>query len=189
MGKKSRNRFDIIDVENLYSQWHPAPIIFLKKINQECALDILEKTEITHLNNSEYKNILNFTNSPECENILSRVEKEKNKEKFFEILKDRDKLHPRVFDRGYSIQELYDLVENTDYDGDSIPGILEDLDGDGDPRNDDTDGDEAPNFLDPDDDNDGVLTKDEGGADGDPTNDFNDPNNPTLPDYLNPDIK
>ena len=25
---------------------------------------------------------------------------------------------------------------------DSIPGILEDLDGDGDPRNDDTDGDE-----------------------------------------------
>ena len=45
-----------------------------------------------------------------------------------------------------------------------------------------------PNFTDPDDDNDGVLTKDEGGADGDPTNDFNDPNNPTLPDYLNPDI-
>ncbi|MBT6378349.1 MAG: peptidylprolyl isomerase, partial [Flavobacterium sp.] len=35
---------------------------------------------------------------------------------------------------------------------------------------------------------DGVLTKDEGGADGDPTNDFNDPNNPTLPDYLNPDV-
>jgi len=85
--------------------------------------------------------------------------------------------------------ELYDLVENTDYDVDSIPGILEDLDGDGDPRNDDTDGDQAPNFLDPDDDNDGVLTKDEGGADGDPTNDFNDPNNPNLPDYLNPDIK
>ena len=39
-----------------------------------------------------------------------------------------------------------------------------------------------------DDDNDGVLTKDEGGADGDPINDFNDPNNPTLPDYLNPDV-
>ena len=85
--------------------------------------------------------------------------------------------------------ELYDLAENTDYDGDSIPGMLEDLDGDGDPRNDNTDGDNSPNFLDPDDDNDGVLTKDEGGADGDPTNDFNDPNNPTLPDYLNPDIK
>ena len=84
--------------------------------------------------------------------------------------------------------ELYDVVENTDHDLDSVSSILEDPDGDGDPRNDDTDGDGFPNFLDPDDDNDGVLTKDEGGADGDPTNDFNDPNNPTLPDYLNPDI-
>lgn len=84
--------------------------------------------------------------------------------------------------------ELYDIVENTDHDLDTVPSILEDPDGDGDPRNDDTDGDGFPNFSDPDDDNDGVLTKDEGGADGDPTNDFNDPNNPTLPDYLNPDI-
>ena len=84
--------------------------------------------------------------------------------------------------------ELYDVVENTDHDLDSVPSILEDPDGAGDPRNDDTDGDGFPNFLDPDDDNDGVATKDEGGADGDPTNDFNDPNNPTLPDYLNPDI-
>ena len=84
--------------------------------------------------------------------------------------------------------ELYDVIENTDHDLDSVPSILEDPDGDGDPRNDDTDGDGFPNFLDPDDDNDGVATKNEGGADGDPTNDFNDPNNPTLPDYLNPDI-
>jgi len=84
--------------------------------------------------------------------------------------------------------ELYDVIENTDHDLDSVPSILEDPDGDGDPRNDDTDGDGFPNFLDPDDDNDGVATKDEGGDDGDPTNDFNDPNNPTLPDYLNPDI-
>ncbi len=84
--------------------------------------------------------------------------------------------------------ELYDVIENTDHDIDSVPSILEDPDGDGDPRNDDTDGDGFPNFSDPDDDNDGVPTKDEGGADGDPTNDFNDPNNPTLPDYLNPDI-
>lgn len=115
MEEKNKNRFDIIDVENLYSQWHPDPIIFLKKIDQECSLDLLAKTETTYLNNSEYKNILNFTNSPECENILSRVEKETDKEKFFEILEERDKLHPRVFDRGYSIEELYDLVENGSY--------------------------------------------------------------------------
>jgi len=60
--------------------------------------------------------------------------------------------------------ELYDVVENTDHDLDSVPSILEDPDGDGDPRNDDTDGDGFPNFLDPDDDNDGVATKDEGGV-------------------------
>ena len=84
--------------------------------------------------------------------------------------------------------ELYDLAENTDHDNDAVPSILEDPDGDGDPRNDDTDGDTIPNYFDVDDDNDGVLTKDEGGDDGDPTNDFNDPNNPTLPDYLNPDV-
>lgn len=84
--------------------------------------------------------------------------------------------------------ELYDIVENTDHDNDSIPSILEDPDGDGDPRNDDTDDDNIPNYLDVDDDNDGVLTINEGGEDGDPTNDFSDPDNPTLPDYLNPNI-
>ena len=82
MEEKNKNRFDIIDVENLYSQWHPDPIIFLKKIDQECSLDLLAKTEITYLNNSEYKNILNFTNSPECEDILSRVEKKQIKKNF-----------------------------------------------------------------------------------------------------------
>jgi len=82
--------------------------------------------------------------------------------------------------------ELYDIVQDTDHDNDGVPSILEDPDGDGDPRNDDTDEDNIPNYLDFDDDGDGILTRDEGGVDGDPTNDFNDPNNPTLPDYLNP---
>lgn len=84
--------------------------------------------------------------------------------------------------------ELFDIVENTDHDNDSVPSILEDPDSDGDPRNDDTDNDNIPNYLDEDDDNDGVLTRNEGGEDGDPTNDFSDPDRPTLPDYLNPNI-
>ena len=115
MERISKDKFDLIDIENLYSQWHPDPIIFLKKIDPECALYVLKKTEITHLDNSEYRNILNFTNSPECENILSRVEKETNKEKLFEILEEREKLHPRVFDKGYTFEELYDLVEKGEY--------------------------------------------------------------------------
>ena len=36
---------------------------------------------------------------------------------------------------------------------------------------------------------DGLPTKDEdANGDGNPANDFSDPNNPTLADYLNPDI-
>lgn len=84
---------------------------------------------------------------------------------------------------------LWDFTKDTDHDLDGIPSIKEDLDGDGDPRNDDTDGDRIPNFIDIDDDNDRVPTKKEDrNKDGDPTNDFNDPKKPTLPDYLNPDI-
>ena len=86
--------------------------------------------------------------------------------------------------------DLYDFVKDTDHDNDGVPSIMEDPDNNGDPRNDDTDLDSVPNYFDADDDNDGVLTKNEdANNDGNPANDFSDPNNTTLPDYLNPDIK
>ncbi len=86
--------------------------------------------------------------------------------------------------------ELNDIVENTDSDLDGIANILEDLDGDGKPWNDDTDENGIANFADGDDDGDGVLTRNEDAdKDGDPRNDFNDPENPTLPDYLNPNVR
>lgn len=86
--------------------------------------------------------------------------------------------------------DLLDLVQDTDHDNDGVPSIEEDADGDGTVLNDDTDEDGFPNYFDVDDDGDGVFTKDEdANNDGDPRNDFSDPNNPTLPDYLNPDIK
>lgn len=85
--------------------------------------------------------------------------------------------------------ELLDIVENTDEDEDGVPSIMEDLDDDKDPRNDDTDGDGVPNYLDKDDDGDGVLTKDEDkNGDGNPANDFSGEDK-TIPDYLNPKIK
>ena len=86
--------------------------------------------------------------------------------------------------------DLYDIVKDTDHDNDGIASINEDVDGDDDPRNDDTDGDGIPNFFDLDDDADGVLTiNEDANGDGNPANDFNDPNNPTLADYLNPEIQ
>jgi outer membrane protein OmpA-like peptidoglycan-associated protein len=76
--------------------------------------------------------------------------------------------------------------EDPDDDGDGIPTALEDLDGDGDPTNDDSDGDGIPNYLDEDDDNDGVLTKFEDvDGDGDPTNDDTDGDG--IPNYLDAD--
>ena len=57
---------------------------------------------------------------------------------------------------------------DADDDGDGIPTIDEDVDGDGDPRNDDTDGDGAPNYLDVDADGDGLTDADESALGTDP---------------------
>lgn len=81
---------------------------------------------------------------------------------------------------------LLDLVEDTDHDNDGLKSILEDPDGDGDPRNDDTDNDGIPNYFDTDDDGDGILTKDEdANGNGDVTDDDTDGDG--TPDYLDPD--
>jgi hypothetical protein len=88
--------------------------------------------------------------------------------------------------------DLFDIVENTDHDNDGLASYLEieDVSVESNPLQVDTDGDRIPNFKDADDDNDGVPTiKEDANKDGDPRNDFSDPSNPTLPDYLNPKIK
>lgn len=85
--------------------------------------------------------------------------------------------------------DLLDLVKDTDHDNDGVASIIEDLDDNGSVFDDDTDNDGLPNYFDTDDDGDGILTKDEdANGDGDPTNDFSDPNS-DLPDYLNPNVK
>ncbi|MGC9399594.1 MAG: CARDB domain-containing protein [Anaerolineae bacterium] len=65
-----------------------------------------------------------------------------------------------------------------DDDGDGIPTVDEDVNGDGDPTNDDTDGDGIPNYLDPDDedgplgdpDGDGLTNEEEADWGTDPNN-------------------
>ena len=77
-------------------------------------------------------------------------------------------------------------VNDSDHDHDGILSILEDLDNDGNVKNDDTDEDTVPNYLDADDDGDGILTKNEdANGDGDPTNDDTDGDG--IPDYLDTD--
>jgi hypothetical protein len=58
-----------------------------------------------------------------------------------------------------SIQAEIDALDCGDDDGDGVPNVFEDFDGDGTLDDDDTDLDGIPNYLDNDDDGDGVLTQ------------------------------
>jgi FKBP-type peptidyl-prolyl cis-trans isomerase len=79
--------------------------------------------------------------------------------------------------------DLY-TYKTSDYDGDSVPTHLEDIDGDG-YFDDDTDNDGLPNFRDDDDDNDDILTREEYDANNDGVAD--DTDNDGTPDYLDKD--
>jgi hypothetical protein len=58
-----------------------------------------------------------------------------------------------------SIQAEIDALDCGDSDGDGVPNVFEDFDGNGVLDNDDTDLDGIPNYLDNDDDGDGVFTQ------------------------------
>lgn len=60
-----------------------------------------------------------------------------------------------------SIQTELNTLDCSDDDGDGVPNVFEDFNGDGNFENDDIDGDGIPNYLDNDDDGDGILTADE----------------------------
>ncbi len=87
--------------------------------------------------------------------------------------------------------DLLSFEPNTDFDGDGIPSIMEDLDGDGNLNNDNTDQDTEsiflPNHNDADDDADGTLTIDEINIDEFGNITFPDTDNDGTPDYLDKD--
>lgn len=84
----------------------------------------------------------------------------------------------------YTVQLLG--VNDSDHDQDGILSIDEDLDGDGNPQNDDTDGDGIPNYLEFDDDGDGTPTRNEYDEDEDGIPDDSDGDG--IPDYLDNDL-
>ena len=107
-------------------------------------------------------------------------------------------------DDGLSIADEFDgdsdgdgLINAIDFDddGDNVPTAreldTENADGDNNPLTNpkDTDADGIPDYLDTDDDGDGIPTINEDrNGDLDPLNDFNDLDDTTLVDYLNPNI-
>ena len=76
-------------------------------------------------------------------------------------------------------------TNTADHDADGILSINEDIDGDGNPYNDDTDADGITNMYDTDDDGDGILTVNEYDEDNDGTPD--DADNDGIPSYLDAD--
>ena len=88
--------------------------------------------------------------------------------------------------------ELGLFVKDTDNDGDGIPSIFEDLDGNGYLFDDNTNADDEfsplPNFRDPDDDGDGTSTRSEITDDqGEIILPYPDSDGDDIPDYLDPD--
>lgn len=115
MEEKNKDRFDIIDVENLFSQWHRDVKIFTSNLNEECALKILKTKSVSTFDIKNFNKLLNFTNTLDCKRILKKVLAEKEISRFLDILEERDNLHPRVFERGYTVNELFNLVKNDNY--------------------------------------------------------------------------
>ena len=115
MERKSKDYFDLIDVENLFSQWHRDVKLFTSNLNQECALKIIKTKTTSSYDIQNHKELFNFTNTVECKSILQNVLAESNVGNFLNILKERDNLHPRSIDRGYTIEELFNLVKSDDY--------------------------------------------------------------------------
>lgn len=76
-------------------------------------------------------------------------------------------------------------ANEADHDRDGIPTRLEDLNNDGELLNDNTDGIDFPNYLDTDDDNDGILTREEINLNEDGTfESFRDTDGDGTPDHL-----
>ena len=82
--------------------------------------------------------------------------------------------------------KVYD-VQKGDQDGDGIPSIFEDLNGNGFEEDDDTDEDGVPDFADFDDDGDGIPTRDEIEIDDEGNVTFPDADGDGIPDYRDDD--
>jgi len=103
--------FNAIDQENLFNQWHPDVKKYTSDLNTNCALQVITNTKVSTFNILNYKEVLNLTNTRECKEILTRIVKEKDTTNFFKILKERDSLHPRDIERGYSVEKIFQLIE------------------------------------------------------------------------------
>lgn len=115
MERRSKELFDAIDVENFFKTWHRDVRTFRENLDQDCVLSIIKETKTSFFDISKHKEVLNFTNTPKCKDLLERVLKEKDTHNFLNILKERDSFHPRRVEREYSIEQILESVTNINY--------------------------------------------------------------------------
>ena len=115
MARVSKSLYDNIDVENLFNQWHPDVRNFVRNLNEDCVLDVIKNTEESTYDTTKFQEVLNFTNTVKCREILKRALTKKNSTSFINIVKERDILYPREIERGYSIEEIYESVKSNTY--------------------------------------------------------------------------
>jgi len=115
VARVSKSLYDNIDVENLFNQWHPDVRKFTVDLNEGCVLDIIKNTKESTFDTSKFKEVLNFTNTVKCKEILKRALTEKNSTSFINTVKERDILYPREIERGFSVKEILESVQNNDY--------------------------------------------------------------------------
>jgi hypothetical protein len=95
VARVSKLLYDNIDVENLFNQWHPDVRNFVLDLNEDCALNIIKNTKESTYDTAKFKEVLNFTNTVKCREILERALTEKNNTNFITTLEERDILYPR----------------------------------------------------------------------------------------------
>lgn len=115
MARVSKTLYDNIDVENLFSQWHPDIRRFIEGLDESCVLEVIKNSTVKSLDPSKFNEVLNLTNTRNCKQIFNRILTEKNVNSFLNILEERDNLHPREIDRGFSIKEIYESVVKNNY--------------------------------------------------------------------------
>ena len=115
MARVSKTLYDNIDVENLFSQWHPDIRRFIEGLDESCVLEVIKNSTVKSLDSSKFNEVLNLTNTKNCKQIFNRKLAEKNVNNFLNILEERDNLHPREIDRGFSIKEIYESVVKNNY--------------------------------------------------------------------------
>jgi hypothetical protein len=115
VARVSKSLYDNIDVENLFDQWHSDIRKFVSNLNEDCVLNAIKNIQESTYDVSKYEEVLNFTNTIKCREILERALTKKDSTNFINTIKERDILYPREIERGYSVEEIFELVKKNEY--------------------------------------------------------------------------